>query len=298
VLQTDESTSLCLDGTTPLSIAINPVQSIGNNRIYILSDENGEILDFRTSNSLFAMEEYPADQYEIRMLMRQGPISNTGGITHVDQLDQIQGCVDLSDNAVVLNLVDKPEPSVLSVSDAGLCQGETVNMSTSGGSGGIRRYALISPGTIHEVNWTGTFSTGNLAPGQYQAVHIRYQQGTTWSDEGNSIEIEGCYALSNIVSITLANCIGPSGDNDLESTWSEEAGLKVFPNPSSGEFFFEWEGEFTNPGYAIYDAVGKMVEEGNLNALRKEIRIGQPGSYLLVIYDGQRMIKSQKVLIF
>lgn len=298
VLQTDESTSLCLDGGTPVSIDLNPVQSIGNSRIFILSDENGEILDFRNSNSLFAMEEYPADQYEIRMLMKQGPINNTAGITHVDQLDQIQGCLDFSDNVVVVNLVEKPEPSVLSVSDANLCPGETINMNSSGGSGGTRRYALIGQGNIYEVNWTGTFSTGSLDPGLYQGVHIRYQQGTTWSDEGNNIEIEGCYALSNAVPIVLADCIGESGETDVESAWSEVGELKVYPNPSSGNLFFEWQGEYINPRYVIYDAVGKMVEEGNLNAPLKAINIGHPGSYLLVIYDGQRMIKSQKVMIF
>jgi len=298
VLQSEQSTSLCLNGGIPVSIDLNPVQSIGNSRIYILSDENGEILDFRTSNSLFAMEEYPADQYEIRMLMKQGPITNTGGITNVDQLGQIQGCYDFSDNVVEINLVEKPEPSVLSVSDVNLCQGQSINMSSSGGTGGIRRYALFGWGTIYGVNVSGTFGTGNLEPGQYQGAHIRYNSGTTWSDEGNSIEIEGCYALSNIVPITISNCIGLFGEDQTQFSSSDALGFEVFPNPGSGALFIELEGEYTDPTYIIYDALGRTIEEGNLNGKRKDLFLKEAGIYLVAVFESQHLVKSEKVIIY
>ena len=65
----------------------------------------------------------------------------------------------------------------------------------------------------------------------------------------------------------------------------EVIGFKLYPNPSTGIFFFE--SEFVNETYAILDPQGRIVKEGQIRSMLESIDLTfeQTGVYYMAIQD-------------
>ncbi len=103
-----------------------------------------------------------------------------------------------------------------------------LSLSLSGFDAESRRYAIASQELGQQVvlSQAGTasgitFNLNGLPAGLYRAVAVGYQQGTSLAGVAFQSQLQGCYDLSNIVSLTLTNCLG--------------AELTSRPNPSSGQ---------------------------------------------------------------
>jgi PKD repeat protein len=68
------------------------------------------------------------------------------------------------------------------------------------------------------------------------------------------------------------------------SQFSEWFGIRVYPNPGSGVFYLETEGERLVE-YSLFDAAGRLLEQGKSNGemLLQEFEVEQSGLYLLKV---------------
>jgi hypothetical protein len=79
---------------------------------------------------------------------------------------------------------------------------------------------------------------------------------------------------------------------------SNDAGVKVFPNPSSGQFNFRWSG-VEEANYRLTDLSGQLLESGRLaNNSSKDFGGYAKGLYLLQIHDDKgNLIGNTRLMI-
>lgn len=77
-----------------------------------------------------------------------------------------------------------------------------------------------------------------------------------------------------------------------------EFNANVYPNPVENTLTIESE-EFNGKNYAIYDATGRIVSEGNLESEKTQVSASEwaPGSYSVVLFDNdQEKLKTVKLI--
>ena len=108
----------------------------------------------------------------------------------------------------------------------------------------------------------------------------------TWSGFGNPIMIDN---------VTISQFVG------LEETSLETADINIFPNPTNGNFsiVFEGEQEFTN--LQIFNQLGQMVYQSDIEAGSKQLEINtngrwQPGVCFLKVNGGSQSVTKRVVI--
>ncbi len=296
-LEAPANRSFCIGTGQPTGISVTAVGASGSLQRWALINGNGDIVASRASNSHFNLDVFPPGNYSIRYLRYEADVSNLAAIDHISKIGLLNGCHSLADNAINIFLRSEPEGGVLSANGpTQLCAGQaaqpTISLSVSGHSGQFNRFALVSlpTQTLVASNTTGNFDLSNLPVGNYAASHLSYEQGVNLNGVTSASQLQGCYALSNSITISLTNC---------------NATVQAHPNPTSSVSQIS----FSTPlgGYGIlevYDMSGRRVTqlwEGEMQSgemyLREFQADGLPnGVYLIRLTLPDKMIV-QKLLI-
>jgi len=101
----------------------------------------------------------------------------------------------------------------------------------------------------------------------------------------------GCTKTSAVTKVTVTLCVAGTGT-------SEYAGIKVFPNPSSGEFHISLPGS-SNSQYllSIFDNQGNPIQANK--SISKDFSFGnslKPGVYLIQIKTDNKVVFEEKII--
>ncbi|MCA1752032.1 MAG: T9SS type A sorting domain-containing protein [Cryomorphaceae bacterium] len=249
------TTSLCVGTGSDQTVDVEVSGASGTNARWGLLDSNGNILDSRVNNSLFDLDDYAPGTYRIHYIRYEDDV-NLAGVSTVGQVLNLEGCWDAASNQIFITLSDAPEAGVLSAtSPTTVCKGEgaatSISVEITDATGDNSAFGLVdinAPGNpIVAAQFSPTFNLNPYPAGTYQVRHLAYQNGTVVSPNTQfESDIEGCFAISNPVTVTLANCEG------IE--------LGSSPNPTAGPSFVT----FTNPveemsTLEVYDMSGRLV---------------------------------------
>ncbi len=221
--------SFCVGTGSPNGIPVSVTGAWGTNQAYVLiNNTSGAIVATISSNSNFNLDIYPPGEYSIRYIRYENDVTNIGSITNINQINTLVGCYGLAGNAINLFLRNEPQGGVLSaITPTSVCTNagaaSVVQVTVAGNSGQFSRFGITSTALGQEIiasNTSGVFNLNGLAPGNYNIGHISYEQGVNLAGISFPNELQGCYDLSNSISVTILSC-APSS-------------LGTQPNPTTG----------------------------------------------------------------
>lgn len=177
-----------------------------------------------------------------------------------------------------INFTITQDPPLIADASAGgiICPGSSVllSVSTSGGNGS------------YSYDWTPTSSLSNATISNPNATPTATTNYTVVVTDGNN-----CNSADSVL-ITVIDCSG------IEET---NVNVTIYPNPNDGTFQFSIENlTLNNASIQIYGMDGKMIYNKN------EIQNGitpislssiTSGTYMLLVYENNRIIKTQKITI-
>jgi hypothetical protein len=211
----------------------------------------------------------------------------TGGNYKVSVTNTVTGCSKTTVNATVLT-ISQPSATITPQGPTTFCAGGSVLLKGNFGTGytyqwkkgggdiagATNKNFTATMAGVYKLMVTNTYGCSKLSPGVTVTVPCKESE-----NEGESVPI----------------AIGMD--------------VKVYPNPSSGDFVFEMvrmDSYGENPiaekiSISVYDVVGKLIENGEINNSLPKQSYGQfiihnsqltPGVYYATITDG----KNKKVL--
>jgi hypothetical protein len=255
-LEAAANRSFCVGTGSPAVINVTAVGASGTNLRWALIDGAGNVVETRGNNSLFNLDTQPAGDYSIRYIRFEDDVTNLGSITNISQANSLVGCFGLSSNAINLFLRDEPVAGTLTAltpttvcANAGGATG--IQVGISGNTGEFGRFGITSGALGQQVvasNNSGTFNLNGFAPGNYSVGYISYQQGVNVGTVSFPNQLQGCFDLSNLISLTIQDCAGIT--------------LNASPNPSTGTSFVEFSA--VNSTFAtleVYDMAGRKIAD-------------------------------------
>lgn len=258
-LSSETSGSLCANTGSSQTIDVVATGGFGPNQVWVLFAGNGDIINFRFSNSLFQLDGLAPGNYGIGLLTFENNV-DVSQVTNINDLPLLPGCWAASENVIDLFLRTAPEAGEVFIESEGpYCANDAIEVSVQGNSGTNSFFALTSAGGTGEVlatTQTGVFSPDDLTAGTYEIYHIALQEGASAEGIASLNQIEGCFELSQPVGITIANCI--IGE------------FSSVPNPTKGPSMVSFTlNESSSAILEILDMQGRLVEtffEGNATA--------------------------------
>lgn len=297
-LEAPGNRSFCVGTGSPQSIEVNAVDAAGSFQRWALINSAGDIVATRTHNSLFNLDAFPQGNYRIRHMRYEGNVNNLGDVTHVSQVGMLTGCYSVSANAVKVFLRNEPEGGLLSLNGpAEICADDgpasVISLEVVGHSGAFSLYGIVSTPEpeVVAVNTDGIFDLNGLPSGSYLGAHLSYEQGVQLEGVSLASQLQGCYALSNSVPITLADCPG-------FQLWADPNPTEAMSRVSFGS------GDNRYAALDVYDMSGRLVSSlwqgelqgGELYTRHFNAADLPAGIYLLRLSNAEE-IKVLKVLL-
>jgi len=276
-LQAAANRSFCVGTGSPASINVAAVGASGTNQRWALINNAGIIVETRGNNSLFNLDTKPAGDYSIRYIRFEDDVTNLGSITNISQVNTLVGCYGTSSNAINLFLRNEPSAgTITALTPTTVCAnagGSTgIQVAVSGNTGQFGRFGITSVALGQQIlasNNSGSFNLNGFAPGAYRVGYISYQQGVNVASVTSANQLQGCFDLSNLISVTIQDCASIA--------------LNASPNPSTGISFVEFSA--VNSTFAtleVYDMAGRKVADlFNQNA--------QGGAEYRLEFNGQHL---------
>jgi hypothetical protein len=269
--------SFCVGTGSPATISVTANGATGTNQRWGLIDSNGNVVATRSNNSLFNLDLYPPGDYSIRYIRFENDVTNLAGITNISQVNTLVGCYGLASNAINLFLRNEPQGGVLSaVSPTSVCAdagaASVVQVAIAGNSGQNSRFGITSAALGQQIvatNTSGVFNLNGLPSGSYNIGHISFEQGVNVASISFPNELQGCYDLSNFISVSILDCAN--------------ANLASQPNPTSGPSMVTFNLPATGQAtLEVYDMSGRLIRS-IFNATAEEgidYRFNFDGSHL------------------
>ncbi len=257
-LSAGSNRSFCVGTGSPSGINVSVDGASGGLERWGLFDANGNLVANRSGNSLFNLDSYPAGNYTIRYMRYEAGV-DISQITSLSSFGSLEGCFGTSANAITVFLREEPFAGTLtSTGPTSICANSgpssVVQLSLGGFAAENLRYVLVSQTLGNQVvsqnaGTTGgtAFNLNGLPAGTYRAAALGFQAGVNLSGVQFQSQLQGCFDLSNFVTIFITNCLNAS--------------MQAQPNPTNGPSYVT----FSNPRteYAtleVYDLSGRMVE--------------------------------------
>jgi hypothetical protein len=247
--------SFCVGTGSQQGISVTAVGAVGTNQRWGLIDALGNVVDTRGNNSNFNLDLVAPGDYSIRYIRFEDDVTNLNTITNVSQVNTLVGCFDVASNAINIFLRSEPNGGILTaLSPTTVCANSGAStgiaVSVAGNVGENFRFGLTSQALGNQViatNTSGTFNLNGQPAGTYSVAHISFQEGVSIAGVQFPSDLDGCFDLSNLITVTVVDCATVT----LESS----------PNPTAGQSFVT----FTNSveEYAtleVYDMSGRMVQ--------------------------------------
>ncbi len=253
LLSAPPNRSFCVGTGSNQTINIAVSGASGTFQRWGLFGSDGALVASRSANSLFNLDGFPSGNYTIRY-MRYEADTDISQITGLSSFATLQGCFGTSSNAVPVFLREEPSGGLLSaLTPTTLCPGagaaSTVQVAVSGATGQFSRYGITSQSLGQQIvasNTTGIFDLDDYAPGTYRVAHLSFHVGVVVSGISFLSELEGCYALSNNITITVLPCVN--------------ATLSSQPNPTGGISWVSFSlPEMGHATLEVYDLSGRLI---------------------------------------
>ena len=194
-------TEICAGDGLDEIIVIDVDGALGPEELFIVTDLDSNILYTQLEN-MFSFENAESGSCLIWHLSFQEEL-DTLGLTNLNQLD---GCSSLSNFIEIIK--DSSIPGVIGIEgDNTICLKDQlpdmVNLTINGGSSENELWLLTNiDGQIIDLSSGGSFSFSALTIGEYFIWHIGFSIEVTGAVVGGNInDIDGCFALSNNVSV-------------------------------------------------------------------------------------------------
>ncbi|MEP6795609.1 MAG: T9SS type A sorting domain-containing protein [Saprospiraceae bacterium] len=182
----------------------------------------------------------------------------TGLIIGNNLINDVIGCLAISDSLTVT--LNQPVGGELTGGPFEFCVGDTIPDHVSGvdlvGNVGANSQYVVTDSVYNILSLPVTpedFDFNEGPPGNFLIVHISYDGLLTGLEIGNNLltDLEGCFSLSNAITVVRIDCEGFQGGPIFE--------LKISPNPvreiMTLEIFHSGE---EMPLVLIYDASGRV----------------------------------------
>ena len=248
--------SFCVGTGQTQQVFVQLSGAVGEFGRYGLLDTDNNVIGVRTGNGNFQLDTLPPGQYRIRHLRFEADVDAAllGSLTNASQLANVEGCW-ASSNTLNIFLSEEPDGGTLTAtSPTTVCEasGSVTSITTSltGASGNSSRFFLVNVSAagnpVIANNSSGNFNLNPYSTGTYQVRHLSYQQGVDVTNVNSASDLQGCFDISNGVTVQIVSCASAQ----LEST----------PNPTAGQSFVT----FTNPReematLEVYDMSGRLV---------------------------------------
>lgn len=230
----------CTDDGISDMVAIEVIGSIGAINRFVLTNENGDIIDI-TSNTAFNFEGVESGKCFIYNISYN---SVPRGLDIGDNIEDISDCHSLSNAISVTRLAGTVNSLTISTSDnTTICTGDDlpdiIDVQLSGSAGSTGAWIITDEDSIIlDLPAAPPFDFSTASPGLCRLFYIDYAEGTSGIEIGNKVNnLIGCFELSNDIEIdkngvnggqlTLASgdtsiliCVGNSSPNILPLTFT------------------------------------------------------------------------------
>ncbi|MEL6810581.1 MAG: T9SS type A sorting domain-containing protein, partial [Bacteroidota bacterium] len=233
--------SICVDGTPdPIDVSIVGT-GVGDNSGWVITDNTtGEILGLPPGPPFDLDGAGPGvcDIWYIRYA------TGTTGIATGNNVSDIVGCFDLS-NPITVYRTDPADAAAIEITGTG----ETTATSCVDGVADGIDVTIVGTGVGDNSGWVITdnatgeilglppgppFDLDGAGPGICDIWYIRYATGTTGIAVGNNVsDIEGCFDLSNPISVTREEPDGGSVQVDIDATGNPNNTTTISTNGES-----------------------------------------------------------------
>jgi hypothetical protein len=204
---TSESFTFCVGDDVDDFITAGAIElsgNVGTNGAWVLTTEDGVILDIPTSYADINFDDAGAGTCLIWHLSFEDGL--TGAEVGLNAAD-LQGCFSLSNSIAVVR--NQPEGGMLMGGPFTFCGNYNVedlivnnDIQLMGNSGTFSQWVI----TDIEGNILGTYPTDSPVnfsePGSFLFWHLAYEEGLTGAETGlNAFDLSGCFSLSNPIEI-------------------------------------------------------------------------------------------------
>jgi len=206
-LSTDDETTICVDGV-PDPIEITVEDAVGANSQWIITNDTFMILG-KPAGPIFDLDGAGPGTCLIWYMRYDGAVmgDTLGGV-----LDSISGCFDLSDSIVVTRneaiggMISTTDPTTICVDGIG----DPIDVTLTGESGTNSGWVITDTGNnILGLPPGPPFDLDGAGPGTCLIWHLSYEDGLTGMTVGmNTAAMDGCYELSNSITVTRNEPIG------------------------------------------------------------------------------------------
>lgn len=255
-LEAGPERSFCVGTGTPVGINISVTGTTGSLQRWALINATGNIIETRTNNSLFNLDNKTPGNYTIGYMRYESDV-NLAGLTNISQINNLQGCFSLASNPIQIFLRPQPFGGVISpTTTTSICANQgpltRVQVNLTGAVGEFTRFGILDPNDNNRIVGSSAIPNINfngLSSGNYLIVHLSYQAGVNLSQVQFPSDLTGCYDVSNVIPVDVLDCFG-------------RATLTSQPNPTSAQSYVT----FTNPVEAqttleVFDLNGRMITQ-------------------------------------
>ncbi|GEM_PF-2311370 len=186
------------------------------------------------------------------------------------------GCIhSFQENPIVINAPDPLNINISASPDSTVCGDQEIELDATHPA-------------AKEYYWEPSGKTDSIIT--VDSSEIGYD---TQLVEVTVTDTNGC-AVSDDIQIEFVNCTGIDPNEPLQ--------FSVYPNPSSGKFFVELNGNGRNMMISIYNSLGKMIAQEKIEVLRGRIKTkfnlnhSSKGIYLMKI-NGENHSFTRKLII-
>ena len=211
----DGDTQLSLCGATSMSISPELIGTTSTNVRWVVTSSSGFILN--TFNDLpINISNFSEPTVEIRLLTFIGRLNN---FEVNSLLSEVEGCFLLSNPIIINNIqvdggfiaLDNGDTGIEVCVDDGV--DENLMVSLSGNVGSQSTFLILDANSnILNISDENDFDFENVPPGVCTIVHFSSEGTLSGLSPGNNIsEIEGCFDISNGVTVTRLvrfDCVG------------------------------------------------------------------------------------------
>ncbi len=225
----DDITDLCVGDNEPSIVNFVAMGGNGSNRAWVVTDDNGMILNPDAPSSINFDPAGPGICYVYYLRYE-----NITGLAAGANIDDLAGCFDLSNRIEVSRTEDCGDPAcdvnggTITTNDdiTDLCVGDNepsiVNFVAMGGNGSNRAWVVTDDnGMILNPDAPSSINFDPAGPGICYVYYLRYENITGLAAGANIDDLAGCFDLSNRIEVSRTEDCGGGEEpicDDVEVT--------------------------------------------------------------------------------
>ncbi|MEM6319616.1 MAG: SdrD B-like domain-containing protein, partial [Bacteroidota bacterium] len=285
VIATTDTTTICAGDGVADDITVALSGNVGDSSQWVVTDTALNILELPNGN-VFNFDGAGFGSCLIWHLSFEG---NVTGLVVGQNAANLSGCFDLSNSILVIREDCSMDtclatPSQISTSDATVfCvndgQADSVRVALTVGMGDVARFVLTDTAlTILGISTATIYDFEGTAPGICLLWNLTYQNGLTGLTVGEKVQdLQGCFALSNSLTIIRQDCRPDTCTNFLENLAIDNPSDTVCSGTS-----IAFSTNVTDTGF-VYDWTASAGSFDNNASANPTYTMMMPGTYEIIV---------------